>query len=178
MRCQNCKQNKASVRFQQVVNGKKSEIFLCQACAQQQGMPDPLEDLPEFFGKIVANILGEELAKAGGAKKSSKRARQKRCERCGISLADFERKGALGCAECYHAFESEIKVLLRRIHGANFHTGRRPLAFRGKPAKNVVMLRKELERAIGKQQFERAAELRDLIRAAEQPAASLGKRKP
>lgn len=177
MLCQICEKNKATVRMKQVVNGKKSEFFLCQACAQHKGMPDPLADLPEVFGKIVANILGEELAKIGGGKKKSKRAQQKRCERCGISLADFERRGLLGCADCYHAFENEIKLLLRRIHGSNHHTGRRPQAYRRKPAKNVVTLRKELERAIGQQQFERAAELRDLIRAAEKTAGSSGRRK-
>ena len=37
MLCDNCKKNEATVHMTRVVNGKKSERHLCNACAKQQG---------------------------------------------------------------------------------------------------------------------------------------------
>lgn len=168
MTCQSCHAAKATVRFEKIVNGKKSEIFLCQTCAHQYGLPNSGANLPEFFGKVVSSILGEAPADISARRPGRKRRPRARCQQCGLAWADFEAHGLFGCAACYTAFEPVIKVLLRNIHGRNRHTGRRPQRLKPRTGKSVAALRQELERAIGEQQFERAAALRDEIRAAEQ----------
>ncbi|MCG3155663.1 MAG: Protein-arginine kinase activator protein [bacterium] len=178
MTCQSCHNAKATVRLKQVVNGKKSEIFLCQACAHQQGLPSAATNLPEFFGKVVSSILGEAPAKSSGRRSRAKQEPRERCQKCGLTWPEFESGGLLGCAACYTAFEAVIKVLLRNIHGRNRHTGRRPQRLRPRVGKSVAALRQELERAIGEQKFERAAELRDQIRAAEQAGRTFPPRTP
>ncbi|MDZ7266031.1 MAG: UvrB/UvrC motif-containing protein [candidate division KSB1 bacterium] len=168
MTCQSCHNAKATVRLRQIVNGKQSEIYLCQACAQQQGLPDAAVNLPDFFGKVVNSILGQAPAKGSHRKSRGKNTLHGRCLQCGLTRAEFDAGGLLGCAACYTAFEPLLKVLLRNIHGRNRHTGRRPRPHKPPAGKNVAALRQELERAIGEQKFERAAELRDAIRAAQQ----------
>ena len=91
-----------------------------------------------------------------------------KCERCGTSKADFEKKGLLGCGMCYETFQDDMKFILRRIHGSNKHIGYRPTSKRQlTSAPDVKALQRKLETAIEKEDFEEAAKLRDLIRDAE-----------
>ncbi|WP_193364675.1 UvrB/UvrC motif-containing protein, partial [Limnohabitans sp. Rim47] len=77
--------------------------------------------------------------------------------------------GRFGCSECYNEFDFRLDQLLRRIHGSARHTGKIPER-KGKTIlikKKIKELRNELERAVAKEEFERAAELRDRIRELE-----------
>lgn len=166
MLCEICKKRPVAIAFTQVINNKKTQLAVCMKCAEEKGITNPLAGLPEVFGKIVANILGEELML--GATEMSKKSSGRSCPKCNTSLDKFEKTGLLGCDECYHFFEKELAVLLRRIHGSNKHIGSRPRPRRVVSSpKDVVKLRAELAQAISKEKFERAAELRDLIRDAE-----------
>lgn len=167
MQCQACKKVKATVRCTTMINNKKSENFLCQACAKKNALANPLENIPELFGHIMAGILGEAfiskqmpLVKKGRSGPT--------CPECGTSFSQFEDKGKVGCAQCYKAFSGEMKILLRRLHGSSRHKGRIPQKFAAAGAgPNLPRLRRELQEAILQERFERAAELRNLIRAAE-----------
>jgi len=169
MLCEICKKRPVAIAFTQVINNKKTQLAVCMKCAEEKGITNPLAGLPEVFGKIVANILGEELML--GASEISKKASGRCCPKCNTSLNKFEKTGLLGCDECYHFFEKELAMLLRRIHGSNKHIGSRPRPRRIiSSAKDLVKLRAELAQAISKEKFERAAELRDLLRDAEREA--------
>jgi protein arginine kinase activator len=96
-----------------------------------------------------------------------------RCTFCSISLKDFRASGRLGCAHCYGAFESSLRELLRRVHGASRHAGRRyepphPESMAQPPQATMLgELRDRLRAAIENEQFELAADLRDRIRVLE-----------
>lgn len=168
MLCQICKKRPVAVSYTQVINNKKMQLSVCMKCAEDQGITNPLAGLPEVFGKIVANIIGEQLL---AETEESPRSSSRRCPKCNRSLDKFEKTGLLGCEECYHAFEKELAVLLRRIHGSSKHIGSRPRPRRVvSTERDLVKLRAELAQAIGSEKFERAAELRDLIRDAEREA--------
>lgn len=129
-------------------------------------MSNPLGNIPELFGHIMAGILGEALASKQVSGKKHKRGPT--CPSCGLSFAQFEERGKVGCAQCYRAFAGEMKILLRRLHGSSQHKGRMPRKLA--PAVttvNLPRLRRELQEAILQERFERAAELRNIIRAAE-----------
>jgi protein arginine kinase activator len=92
------------------------------------------------------------------------------CPSCGITFSEFRQTGRLGCHRDYEHFEAQLLPLLRKIHNdAVQHTGRVPsqIGARLERERKVTELRGELEQAVAREDYERAAELRDLIRAAD-----------
>jgi protein arginine kinase activator len=166
MLCQICKKRPVAISYTQVINHKKTQLSICLKCAEEKGVTNPLAGLPEMFGKILANIFAEQQIEEMEEKATYQHST--RCPECKTSLAEFEKTGLLGCAQCYQTFGKELAILLRRIHGSSKHIGSRPRPRRVFTAeKDVGRLRRELEKAINKEHFERAAELRDLLRDAE-----------
>jgi len=92
-----------------------------------------------------------------------------KCNVCGMSFDDFKRTGKIGCANCYNVFRDNLIPILRRLHGSTEHTGKIPAkTARSIQNENVVeRLKQELAEAISKEEYERAAELRDRIRELE-----------
>ncbi len=92
------------------------------------------------------------------------------CKSCGGTLQDFRDSGRLGCPECYRAFGSHLRDLLRRLHGSSQHVGELYTASHAavdEAAPTVAELRDHLRRAIETENFELAADLRDRIRVIE-----------
>jgi protein arginine kinase activator len=89
------------------------------------------------------------------------------CDECGMTFADFRRTGRLGCGACYDRFAVELAPLLRRIHGSETHLGRTPAEFEARFARREELrrLKADLRRAVFREEYERAAELRDAIRS-------------
>ncbi len=157
--CQICKSAPATVRITQVYNGEKQQWMLCEKCAEEKGGVSSLAGLPEFFEKVMTTILGRK------EDEMETEADTVQCPTCQITFTDFEKIGLLGCPDCYTAFREQLTVLLRRIHGSNKHIGSRPRpqrVFGNVP--DLEALRRELQTAIEHEDFERAAEYRDLIR--------------
>ena len=157
--CQFCHSAPATVKITQVLNGKKQQWRLCQGCAEEKGGIHSLTGLPEFFKKVVSNLLGSQEERMQEEKSELV------CPSCKITYSDFEKIGLLGCPDCYESFKDELTVLLRRIHGSNKHIGSRPRpqrVFRNVP--DLEALKRELRIAIEQENYERAAEYRDLIR--------------
>ncbi|MGH7450954.1 MAG: UvrB/UvrC motif-containing protein [bacterium] len=170
MLCQICKKRPVAISYTQVINQKKTQLSICVKCAEEKGITNPLAGLPEVFGKIVANILGEQALEEI-EDRPKRQGGGRRCPGCNIALDAFEKTGLLGCDQCYETFAKELTILLRRIHGSSKHIGSRPRPRRVVSTdRDLGKLRKELAEAIGKEKFERAAELRDLIRDAEREA--------
>lgn len=169
--CDECKKRPATVHLTRIINGNKSEAHLCQTCAQERGdagfMPEP----GFTFHNILSGLFESEGAVAG-PKPSAPRTRA-RCPNCGSSFADFRRLGHLGCSECYAQFERELEPVLRRIHGTTKHVGKAPKGLAGQYQlrRELEALRGELQMAIAREEYERAAQLRDKIRQLESDLA-------
>ena len=164
MLCQSCKKENASVKCIQVINEKKTEWILCTKCAEQQGLTNPLAGLPEFFGKILANLIGEELPGIHSDDSDKTDESSPKCPSCKISFSEFEKKGIMGCPQCYDTFEAELKILLRRIHGSNHHIGSRPRQYQAAfSGEKIAILRQNLNSAVKQERYEDAAELRNRI---------------
>lgn len=95
------------------------------------------------------------------------------CPGCGMYYSTFRETGHLGCAACYASFRQSLRPLLRRIHGEPRHLGKAPHRDGERFARRREMqrLHEELERAIGREDYERAAALRDSIRQLEQTSS-------
>ncbi len=166
MLCEKCQQRPASIRFRRTVNYETTEQHLCQQCAQESEelamMAGPEFSLPAFF----AGLLDAE--KPAGASALPARVGLL-CQDCGLDYSEFRQSGRLGCGGCYQAFAEPLEPLLRRIHGRTEHGGKQPpgMAQLTRVTRQLEELRAALQQCVQKEEFERAAELRDEIRALE-----------
>ena len=165
MMCDECRKQPATVMVTRIINGKKTESYLCQDCARQQNDLSIFSEGGLTLNNILAGLIAPKFAFTNAVSSTA----SIRCENCGLSFSDFRRLGQLGCSECYKQFETQLEPIIRRIHGASQHTGKRPTVSR------VTALRGELEQsrralreAIEKEEYERAAVLRDRIKALEE----------
>jgi len=157
--CQCCHSVIASVNITRMVDGKKQILKLCEKCAQEQGELQNLTGVSDFFEKVMESIFGPEATPENTTEGRSE------CPACHLTLDEFEKGGLLGCSTCYEAFKSELDILLRRIHGSNKHIGSTPRPDRIiSNTPDLAALKNELHEAIEHENYERAAEFRDMIR--------------
>ena len=166
--CDSCNKKPATVHMTEIKGGKKIEKHLCEQCAaQQEGLPvKPHTPINELLTNFVLAHSG--VPKDVGAG----------CEQCGLTWAEFRQTGLLGCEHDYQVFEKDLTPLLAKAHEqATHHRGKVPArraAVAGGAAAvpmrrsvDVNRLRKELQRAIEVEDYEKAAKLRDQIKQAE-----------
>jgi protein arginine kinase activator len=163
--CQTCAKEKATLQYTEVVGTVKKVQWLCQRCAELRGLMAWQADAasaveqdgtgPELVGPYAIEPTGTAV-KVGHAR---------RCEACGTSLVAIRRSGRVGCPQCYETFREHLEPLLRRVHGAVEHRGNAPVG-RGDVVRQQVelsQLRRELQEAVRREDYERAARLRDEI---------------
>ena len=161
MLCDICKKNPATIHFTQIINGKVTEVHICEKCAIEKGLLN--KDKMDFsIGDILSGFLSgkTEPERKEGIKADIK------CSFCGMTYSDFQKTGKLGCSECYHAFEKQLLSLFRKVHGTTQHTGKIPkrISQYMTDKRQVNELRQQLEAAIKEERFEDAAALRDEIK--------------
>lgn len=162
MKCDLC--NKPAVVHEVIIQGGKStELHLCAEHAIEKGLAvptqQPLADILPALGGVVKveGVIGRSQQQA-------------RCTACGCTFADFKKVGSLGCPACYDSFMPMIAQVIERAQaGATAHVGHSPAP--SLDAERVQRLRSklmtELENAIAAEQYERAAQLRDELKALE-----------
>jgi protein arginine kinase activator len=114
----------------------------------------------------IAGALAKQL-NLGQTKAELEELDQKECPVCGISFFEFRNTGRLGCPFDYTHFASDLMPLLTNIHDSVEHTGKRPRRAAASVDSQVQMiqLRREMEEAVDREDYERASEIRDeLIR--------------
>jgi protein arginine kinase activator len=165
--CQACHLHPAVVHLTQVAGDQSVTIHLCGRCAAERGINQGATSVDTPLAAFLAGIPvispGPDLPQSIPS-----------CPSCDATLADFRASLRLGCADCWTTFERPLRDLLRRMHGATVHTGRVPedpgdeegLRVR-RLAQQRIRLRQALQDAIAAEEFERAAEIRDQLRAME-----------
>ena len=170
MLCQNCGKREATTHIKRVINGETSESHLCAECASSLGYGDVFGGFGMSLGDLLGGFLSETPASAALP------GTQKRCEKCGSAWRDIVRDSKVGCANCYRVFYDQLLPSLQRIHGKIRHTGKvsgsvgqhPPIAQKSPQElreERMEALKREMEEAVSTQDFERAAKLRDEIKA-------------
>ena len=182
MKCENCGKNDANVKYTQIINGEKKQMFLCEECSNKLGINDIQFNMPidfasfltDFFDDMndinVMPVLGDNL-------------NQLKCTKCGLTWDDFLHTGKFGCSNCYTDFEMRIDPILRSLQGATNHIGRLGKVItsnkvtpniddkiqenNNEDTTKIESLKEQLKQAIKDERYEDAAKLRDEIKKIE-----------
>lgn len=164
MLCEDCKQKPATIHYTQVVGGASHEMHLCAACMKKRkgGF-----DLGDMQGLLSSLLSGMEATGEEGGEKRAPEVKTLRCSRCGMEFSRFRKTGMLGCAQCYQDFRTQLAPILKRIHGRVQHAGHVPpsIDHAQRVREEMDRLKAEMNEAVLQENFERAAQLRDQIRA-------------
>lgn len=156
--CQQCGEP-ASIHLSHPKAGKEPlQIHLCTACAEKQNLLVGKELQISTIVQLMVSKFGSE-----GSDSQSINA----CPTCGMHYTEFRTQGRLGCPHDYEAFRQGLVPLLERIHAKTVHVGKRPRQRPRATMAEVLTLRQQLRDAVQHEAYERAAELRDLIRQKE-----------
>ncbi|MFH1452697.1 MAG: UvrB/UvrC motif-containing protein, partial [Armatimonadota bacterium] len=161
--CSDCKKRFATVHITKVVNNNVAELHLCSLCANKKFGPPENMLQPQFYlPNIIANLIN-----ATAANQAQVQYTRDKCPVCGYSFTDFINTGLLGCSNCYSIFSSELKDIIRKVHGSTEHTGKILKRRHGglKTNRSVEDLKKQLAEAVKKEEYEKAARIRDKINA-------------
>ena len=160
--CDICGEPGAVVHLTRVENDETTTTHLCEKCAAEKGIKTSVKSANLPLADFLAKMGEDSLFETGGDPQEDLS-----CPFCGLSTGDFKRLGRLGCPQCYSTFEIYLRGLLRRIHGSTQHVGKvylPPDPSISDREKRLTALRRKLSRAVEKEDFERAAEIRDEIR--------------
>ena len=167
MLCQKCNMKNATSHIHYVLNGVVRDMYLCSDCAKEYHSTQSFDG--DVF-KMLSSLLNENI---GNVKTTVK------CDCCGADFNEIRRTGKVGCANCYKVFEAQLAPTIARIHGKTVHIGKKPLPAKSdeqpKQQKAVIdpkeqrikELKDRMAEAIKNEEFEKAAELRDQIKAEE-----------
>lgn len=157
MKCQRCSKT-ATLHITEVLSEEQfEELHLCEDCAQKYLLEPQSPNGSEVEG--LGGGLEQEMSALG----------QRECPLCGLRFFEFRSTGRLGCPHDYEVFRDELTPLLENIHGEVRHTGKLP---RRQPHAHQLRaelghLRRLLQQAVSRENYEEAARLRDKIRTLE-----------
>ena len=161
MICQKCNEKEAVVQFTKIVNGVKTEMHLCEKCASKEAL--------ESYQVNVSGLIDEFLSNVEDNNEKSETL-ELVCPNCGQTSAELKKTGRLGCDVCYETFANTLEPLIKRIHGRTVHTGK--IAKTGGQAlkikREISEMQQKLDEAILTENYELAAEYRDIIRLLKQ----------
>jgi protein arginine kinase activator len=163
MICQNCGQVAETVKIKLTENGETKTASLCTACAAQIGFHSPLDDQPFPLSAILSQMFETPELPLPESYPDLV------CPNCFQTYEEFARDGRFGCGRCYDAFREKLIPLMSHLHGDSVHRGRVPesISNDGQIMREEERLNWELKAAIEREDYERAAELRDQLETIE-----------
>lgn len=156
MICEHCRKRTATTHITETINGVTKKMDLCSFCASELGLSGYMDNMN--IGSLLSSVF---LSDAPA------RREEKRCPVCHTGRSRIIETSKAGCAECYRVFRTELLSPIEKIHGKASHIGKRPMAEPSIETKEneLSRLSEELKTAIEAEDFEKAARLRDEIKA-------------
>lgn len=137
MKCQKCGERNANVRYSQNINGRKSEVCLCSECASELGI---LNNITSDFS--FGNMFSDFFDDFGGL----------RLMQIPKIFLDVDSRLDTKERDYYDRTNPELDEALRKITKKN------------KSLTEKQKLEKELKECIENENYERAAEIRDILK--------------
>ena len=195
MLCSVCQKNEAVMCYREIVNGVKSEKYLCAECAANYTSV-ATESLQTSPASLLAGLLSGVLGQAATAREEDTKKTNLVCPQCGMTYNEFLKFSRFGCGDCVHTFGFLLDDYLKKIQGSCEHSGK---VYDGRetvhiPEIDLIMLssddaddtvvevpdcnpteeevlRDQLLAAIDAEEFEEAARIRDQIRVLKEKEA-------
>ncbi len=165
--CTVCGEREATLHYRESINGKETEWYLCPVCAKAKGIHSPSlffgEEWGGFSPLMESFRLGEEKSAV--------------CPRCKTTLSAVKKKGVFGCSACYDTFSPLLDMT--PFIGQGYMGEKKDTTMAENPQKqaspkkmptpeeHLAELKRELRAAVEAEQYEKAAKIRDEIRALE-----------
>jgi len=156
MLCDDCKKNHASRVYRETHQDRTIELHLCDECAEKRGI-------------VIKKVLSPAELLKSILKSDAVDDATLICPQCLFSFAEFKRLGRFGCAECARTFRPRLIPIISKIHGAKQHIGKVPKRQKMGVVSEVFRLRVALKEALQKEEYERAAEIRDSLKKYDEP---------
>lgn len=166
MLCDNCGKHEASIKLTQIINGKKTEMMICEQCGQKMGVADIGFEMPID----ISNFLGDFDIENDSFMPFNTITKEVKCDKCNMTYQDFLDNGKFGCEECYKTFGDKIDTVLKRIQGTDRYLGRKANNNESNKVQEVKTdnkleeLQTKLKQAIKEERYEDAAKLRDEVK--------------
>jgi protein arginine kinase activator len=157
MKCEVCRQKNANVIFKTITDGQVATRAMCMDCAQNLQ-----QDMYRVFLALGLRPDGQnqpERPQAAPAEQIASAVPRYLCAHCGRPFDSLDEHTMAGCAHCYNAMEQGLSAVL---------TGEKaPLEApqTQSQADSQTELKYQLLEAVMKEDFEKAAHLRDKIQA-------------
>ena len=95
MKCDNCGKNEANVKYTQIINGEKKQMFLCEECSKKLGISDIHFNMPISFNSFLEDFFDDMndvsfMPSLGAGNKELK------CSKCGYAVKSYNVSSADG----------------------------------------------------------------------------------
>lgn len=163
MTCEVCNSKPATIVVTKIINGEQTKIRLCEECAGKQlsGMAS-MFNFSDLFGSFQP--LNHHIRPSSENQENLSLA----CPGCGMTLKELKDTAKTGCAKCYSTFRDYMEPFIKGIHGKTVHTGKIPAnkdreTSDESAGREISIIQRKLEDAVRQENYELAAEYRDLI---------------
>ncbi len=174
MICEICKKNPATIHIQEIINKQKKSINICQECAAKKSNADGALDgmnLAKFIYNIASQAVegNQDNSETQEIPDAPSLDLKMKCPHCGWTSDNFAKNGRLGCEDCYHTYGELLSPALKNMHKGIIHVGKKPGGSENaerdgfSAISRIAELQKDLEDCVRKEEFEKAAFLRDEI---------------
>lgn len=168
MKCDICKKRDAIFHMQEQSAYGVRKISLCIECAITKGLNIRAEDVDKLFSSFISNIFADgQMNTTNIASQAAARILNLRCPECGKTVEDITKTNEAGCIKCFSYFRSLIDAILVNMNNSLEFRGELPEDLREEHDYKVEIfnLKKQLKHCISMEDFTKAAEIRDKIKA-------------
>lgn len=165
-KCERCNKYQANVHIVKVFDGIKKELNICEKCAKELGEFN-LNSILDGENTFSLNILGGLIEYFNNNQQAPiVKINDSECPKCKTTYAEFKSTGFLGCEGCYKQFIKILTIFIKRVQSGIEHNGKIPSRCGEGVIKRKELndLKDKLQRSILSEEYEKAAEIRDLIK--------------
>ena len=168
MKCEICGEYEAIVHIQQIIGEDVYDLHMCESCAKERGISSQSDKIELTLSEILTGLLETTDLTDDQLPASD-------CSNCGMKYKEFRKEGKFGCIECFNAFRTEVKMMLKNMYGKVRHSGKYPTKLL--MYKTLLIdkeeIRKKLDQAVKKEDYEEAACLRDRMMEIERASGEI-----
>jgi len=178
MLCEYCKTNEAVIFIEESSGSGTRTFRLCKKCAAECGIYKEGQlhlDIENLIKQSdIEEKLEDDFLPGDIPVDYTDETDSLKCPRCGLTEDELLSSDGIvraGCPECYKAFSPLLKPMLGELHRGKTHNEaekgsaktREEKTLDDRRGSSLKELQKELAHAVGKEAYEKAAELRDQI---------------